>query len=274
MNLLMTKEFNGVALDCYKAENQEDGFWATREQIGRLLGYEQPDASIRNIHSRNTDRLNKFSTRIKLIQVEGSRTVTREVTVYNFKGLLEICRYSNQPKANDVMDFLWNVADEIRKHGFYATPQAAEQIIADPDSFIKVLTALKFERAKATRLEQKNVQLEAKIEEDKPKVMVAEALDVSSSAIDIGTFAKILKQNGVDIGQKRLFQWFRGHGWLMNTSSGWNLPTQKAMNKGFFVIKESVIPIGNRDVAVQTAKITGSGQNYFLTGFLSGDFES
>ena len=268
MNLLMTKEFNGVALDCYKAENQEDGFWATREQIGRLLGYEQPDASIRNIHSRNTDRLNKFSTRIKLIQVEGNRTVTREVTVYNFKGLLEICRFSNQPKANDVMDFLWNIADEIRKHGFYATPATAEKIIADPDAFIKILEALKTERSKVAALE-------AKAEENKSKVIFADAVEGSKDGMLVGTFAKFLKQKGFNVGQNRLFVWFRENGWLMSTwDSRRNTPTQKALDSGYFGIRENVVitRYGTK-IPKPTPLITGKGQQYFMNGFLSGKFE-
>ena len=121
MKLLMTKNFNGVQLDCYKAANVNDDFWATREQIGRLLEYAEPMKSIAKIHERNTERLNKFSTVVNLTIVEGNRTVTRDVIVYNFKGLLEICRYSNQPKANAVIDFLWDIADEIRRTGYYAT---------------------------------------------------------------------------------------------------------------------------------------------------------
>ena len=103
MDLLMTRSFNGVQLDCYRADNANDVFWVTRGQIGRLLEYGNPDTAIKNIHIRNADRLDKFSTQLKLSQVEGNRMVTREVIVYNFKGLLEICRYSNQPKANAVM---------------------------------------------------------------------------------------------------------------------------------------------------------------------------
>ena len=120
MDLLLTKEFNGVALDCYKADNADDGFWVTREQVGRLLEYSEPMKSIAKIHERKADRLDKFSTIVKLTTVEGNRTVTRDVIVYNFKGFLEICRYSNQPKANAVMDFAWSIMDEIRKHGSYA----------------------------------------------------------------------------------------------------------------------------------------------------------
>lgn len=119
MELLTTRNFNGVALDCYKAENEDDGFWATREQIGRLLEYKNPANAIKDIHNRNLDRLNKFSTQRILRQVEGERTVTREIIFYNFKGFLEICRFSNQPKANAVIDFAWNIMDEIRRTGSY-----------------------------------------------------------------------------------------------------------------------------------------------------------
>ena len=112
MELLISKNFNGTALDCYKAENAQDDFWATREQIGRLLGYKKPNDAIRFIHIRNQDRLDKFSTSFKLNGVEGTRTVTRDVIVYNFKGLLEICRYSNKVNANNVIDFTWDVMKE------------------------------------------------------------------------------------------------------------------------------------------------------------------
>ena len=74
LKLLTTRNFNGVEFNCYGADGSNDGdFWATREQIGQLLEYSDPDASIRNIHSRNRERLNKFSTRINLIQVEGTK---------------------------------------------------------------------------------------------------------------------------------------------------------------------------------------------------------
>ena len=121
MQLLATKTFNGVALDCYIEPEQTDkgSFWATSEQIGRLLEYVAPDVSIRKIHQRNKARLDKFSTSTKLVRIEGERTVTREVRLYNFKGLLEICRYSYKPNADAVMDWLWDVADEIRRTGMY-----------------------------------------------------------------------------------------------------------------------------------------------------------
>ena len=122
MKLLTTKHFNGYALDCYvEPEYESTGdFWATSEQIGQLLGYVDPDVAIRKIHMRNQERLDKFSTRTNLVRVEGERTVTRELRVYSFKGLLEICRYSQQETANKVIDVLWEIADEIRRTGSYS----------------------------------------------------------------------------------------------------------------------------------------------------------
>ena len=118
LQLVKTGDFEGIKFDCYQDSGRE--FWGTREQIGKMLGYASPDTAIKNIHLRNQGRLDKFATQLKLSRVEGDREVTREVTVYNFKGLLEICRYSNQPKADAVMDFLWEMADEVRKTGSYS----------------------------------------------------------------------------------------------------------------------------------------------------------
>ena len=122
LQLYTTKDYNGIEFDCYIEAGQQDkgDFWATREQIGRLLGYENPVKAISNLHERNSERLSRFSTILNLRKVEGGREVAREVTVYSFKGLLEICRYSNQPKANAVMDWLFDVADEIRCTGNYS----------------------------------------------------------------------------------------------------------------------------------------------------------
>ncbi len=272
LKLLTTREFNGVALDCYKADNEDDGFWATREQIGRLLGYSEPRIAIGKIHQRNQERLDKFSGVVNLVTPSGG---TQATTVYNFKGFLEICRFSNQPNANDVMDFAWHVMDEIHQKGIYMTPAKAEEIISNPDLIIRLAEEVKAERARAAELEMQKTALAAKIEADKSKVIFAEAVGESKDGMVIGTFAKLLKQNGIDVGQQRLFVWFREHGWLMNT---WdcrrNTPTQKALNKGFFIARENVIytDSGIRTPA-PTPLLTGKGRIYFLNGFKSGEFQ-
>lgn len=117
LTLIKSADFNGISMDCYAEREKENtgDFWATREQIGMLLEYEYPREVIGKIHERNKERLSKFSAVVKLTTPSG----VQATTVYNFKGLLEICRYSQQPKANAVMDWLWDVADEIRKTGSY-----------------------------------------------------------------------------------------------------------------------------------------------------------
>ena len=130
--LIKSADFNGHTLDCYVELEQTDkgAFWATREQIGTLLGYAEPRIAIANIHSRNKERLDKFSRVVKLStpkrgnQIDNPFGNIQEVTVYDFKGLLEICRYSNQPKANAIIDWLWEVAYEIRRTGSYSAKRS------------------------------------------------------------------------------------------------------------------------------------------------------
>ena len=114
LQLITTKQFNDIAFDCYQESNNTEDFWATRDQIGRLLGYSDPRIAIAKIHDRNKDRLDQFSGVTKLTTPLGG---SQNVTVYNFKGLLEICRFSRQPNADAVMDFVWDVMDELRKKG-------------------------------------------------------------------------------------------------------------------------------------------------------------
>lgn len=99
LQLITSRQFNGITLNCYQTDGQKDpqDFVATREQIGMLLGYSEPRIAIAKIHQRNQDRLDKFSGVVKLVTPDGG---TQPTTIYNFKGLLEICRFSNQPKAN------------------------------------------------------------------------------------------------------------------------------------------------------------------------------
>ena len=143
MKLLTTKHFNGYALDCYvEPEYESTGdFWTTREQIGTLLEYENPADAIGIIHHRNKERLDKFSSSFNLKGEAGMIVVT----IYSFKGLLEICRYSNQPKADAIMDWLWDVADEIRCTGSYSLHQVQDnQFSSDMLNMAKII----FEAAK------------------------------------------------------------------------------------------------------------------------------
>lgn len=120
--------------------------------------------------------------------------------------------------------------------------------------------------------EKQRLMLAAKVEEQKPKVLFADAIQASKTTILIGEYAKILKQNGIDIGQKRLFEWLRDNGYLIKRKgSDYNTPTQKSMELGLFEIKETPIHHTSGEISIsRTSKITGKGQAYFINKFLTG----
>ncbi|MBR6678690.1 MAG: phage antirepressor KilAC domain-containing protein, partial [Phascolarctobacterium sp.] len=155
------------------------------------------------------------------------------------------------------------VLPSIRKHGAYITQPKIEEILANPDIIIELATTLKKERAERQKVE-------AKLEEAKPKMLFADAVVASDTTILIGELAKIIKQNGYDIGQKRMFSWLRQNGYLINRKgTDWNSPTQRSMEMGLFKIHETVIYHNNGEVDVKrTTKVTGKGQTYFVNKFL------
>ena len=122
--------------------------------------------------------------------------------------------------------------------------------------------------------DQKVHKLEAQIEADRPKVLFADAVSASKSSCLIGELAKILKQNGIDVGQNKLFQWLRAHGYLISRrGESWNQPTQKSMQLGLFELKKTNInhPDGHTTVNT-TTKVTGKGQQYFINKFLNQEY--
>lgn len=176
-------------------------------------------------------------------------------------------RLAMKAKNEAAERFQAKIADEvipsIRKHGMYATEVTIERMLGDPDAMIKVLTALKEER------EQRKA-LESKVETDRPKVLFADAVSASDSTILVGDLAKLISQHGVDIGQRRLFQWMRDNGYLIRREgTDRNMPTQRAMELGLFSIKETAITCPDGQIRVtKTVRVTGKGQQYFINKFL------
>ena len=123
-------------------------------------------------------------------------------------------------------------------------------------------------------LSEKNKQVEhltATIEQQKPKVIFADAVSASKSSILIGDLAKLIRQNGVEVGQKRLFEWLRNNGWLMKSGNSKNMPTQRGMEMKLFEVKEgSYVDSNGVNVVTKTTKVTGKGQQYFVNIFLKG----
>ena len=130
--------------------------------------------------------------------------------------------------------------------------------------------ALKMADQKIEKLKESNAGLLEDVERMKPKEIFADAVSASTSSILIGDLAKLLRQNGVDTGQKRLFDWMREKGYLIKRKgSDWNMPTQKAMNMKLFEVKESTVNNPDGSVRInRTTKVTGRGQTYFVNKFL------
>jgi phage antirepressor YoqD-like protein len=157
------------------------------------------------------------------------------------------------------------VLPSIRQHGGYLTPAKIEEVLLNPDTIIDLAQRLK-------QANEEKAKLAAQIEADRPKVLFAEALETSGNSILIGELAKILKQNGINIGQNRLFECLRQEGYLMKTKDErWNDPTQKAMELGLFEIKKRTINSPDGSVrTVKTTKVTPKGQIYFVNKFKAG----
>ena len=188
----------------------------------------------------------------------------QEMTIINESGLYNVILRSDKPEAKPFRKWVTSeVLPTIRRHGMYATPDTVEKMLADPDTTIKLLETIKQERAA-------RLALEAQAEADKPKVLFADAVSASHTSILVGDLAKLLRQNGVDIGQNRLFSFLREKGYLCSQGERYNLPTQRSMDRGWFQVKETTINQPNGSVRItRTVKVTGKGQQYFINLFLA-----
>ncbi|HGC9120509.1 TPA: phage antirepressor [Streptococcus agalactiae] len=187
----------------------------------------------------------------------------REVWFLTENGLYEVLMQSRKPLAKEFKKKVKEILKSIRKHGMYAT----DELLDNPDFAIATLQKLKEER-EAKKL------LEAQIEADRPKVLFADAVSASKSSCLIGELAKILKQNGINIGQNKLFQWLRANGYLISRrGESWNQPTQKSMQLGLFELKKTAINHSDGHTTTNvTPKVTGKGQQYFINKFLNQEY--
>lgn len=187
------------------------------------------------------------------VRLEGNREVKRDIMDYQISVDMakQICMIQRSEKGKQYRQYF------IDLEKAWNTP---EQIFA---------RALKMADQKIEKLKETNAGLLEDVERMRPKEIFADAVKASTSSILIGDLAKLLRQNGVDTGQKRLFEQLRNEGYLMKTGSSRNMPKQKYVANGFFQIKETVI--SNPDGSVRmtkTTKVTGKGQQYFLNKYL------
>ena len=204
-------------------------------------------------------RVNNYFHEFGLSQHVGKDDFLPENMVYRlgFKASNEAAQKFQAVLADEVLP-------AIRRHGAYMTPEVIQKSLQDPDFMIQILQNLKQEQ-------ERNRALEADNERMRPKEIFADAVSVSKDGILVGALAKLIHQNGVEIGQKRLFQWLRDHGYLMKSGADKNMPTQKARDMDLFKVKERTI--NNPDGSVRltrTTLVTGKGQQYFVNKFLAG----
>ncbi len=250
---------NGLQVFSYEGNEvrtvqKDDGTWWVLKDVCAVLDISNNrDAALRLDEDEKDD--------VGITDAIGRQQNT---TVISESGLYNVILLSRKPEAKKFKRWVTHeVLPAIRRHGAYVTPAKLEELMNDPDSWIKVLTALKEERTAKEQL-----QLQAT--ENKPKVIFADAVSVSDGTILIGELAKILKGNGIEIGQNRLFEKLRQDGYLIKRKgTDYNAPTQKAMELGLFRVKETAITHSDGHVTIsKTTKVTGKGQQYFINLFL------
>lgn len=178
----------------------------------------------------------------------------QEATFVTEAGMYTVILRSDSPKAKPMQKWVTNeVLPSIRKHGAYMTNETLEKALTSPDFLIQLATNLKEEK-------QKRIEAESKIQQDAPKVLFADAVSTSQRSCLIAELAKILQQNGVNIGQNRLFSWMRDNDYLCQKGDYYNQPTQKSMKLGLFELKKTSITKPDGSVLVTTTtKVTGKG---------------
>lgn len=229
--------------------------WFFGKDVAAVLGYAKPENAI----ARHVDDEDKSTT-----PFQGTAYETR-ATIINESGLYSLILSSKLPNAKKFKRWVTNeVLPSIRKHGAYMTDQTLEQALTSPDFLIQLATQLKEEK-------EQRKQLEVKVEHDRPKVLFAESVSASKTSILVGELAKILKQNGVDTGQTRLFAWMRENGYLIKRrGNDYNMPTQRAMEMKLFEVKETSVTHSDGHISVnKTPKVTGKGQVYFVNKIMN-----
>ena len=252
MNNIST--FNNPAFGSVRAVRVNDEPYFVGKDVAEILGYSNP----RKAMIDHVDAEDKGVTKCDTL---GG---TQEMTIINESGLYSLILSSKLPKAKEFKRWVTaEVLPAIRKTGGYVndTVQFVESYFGQLEPNQKHALAMMFDESK---------RMSAQLKEQAPKVLFANAVETAHNSILIGDLAKIIRQNGVDIGQKRLFEWMRQNGYLIKDGQSKNMPTQKSMEMSLFEVKESTINNPDGSVRVtRTTKVTGKGQTYFVKKFLS-----
>ncbi len=252
--------FNSPEFGAIRTIEKDGEPWFVGKDVAAALGY----SNTKDALSRHIDVEDKYQG--KGVAFPDPHGILQYPTIINESGLYSLVLSSKLPTAKKFKRWVTSeVIPSIRKHGAYMTPDKLEEVLLKPDTLIQLAQNLKDEQ-------EKRRALEVKVEEQKPKVLFAESVEAAKTSILIGELAKLLKQNGINIGQNRLFEWLRNNGYLIKRQgSDYNMPTQRAMEMGLFEIKETTITHSDGHIHVsKTPKVTGKGQVYFVNLFVSG----
>ena len=222
--------------------------WLVGKDVAVALGYTNPRKALDD-HVDSEDKLQGDG-----VTIRDSMGREQHPTLINESGLYSLVLSSKLPGAKKFRRWVTSeVLPSIRKTGGYSLPK-------DYPSALRALADAEEEKA----------ALAAENEAMQPKALFADSVAASKNSILIGELAKLLKQNGVEMGQNRLFHWMRSHGYLIRRhGTDYNMPTQKAMEQGLFEIKETAISHSDGHTSVnKTPKVTGKGQQYFVNAFL------
>lgn len=255
MNELQT--FTSAAFGSVRIIDKGGQPWFVGKDVADILGYSNSSKAI----PQHVDEEDRQKQNLPTAQ---NGKLTAASWLINESGLYSLILSSKMPKAKEFKRWVTSeVLPAIRKTGGYI---AGSENMTDAEIMAKaVLVAQSTIRQRDQRIKE----LECDVAAAKPKVLFADAVSASDSTILIGDLAKILKQNGHPIGQKRLFNWMREQGYLIKRQGAdYNSPTQRAMEMGLFKIKETAISHSDGHVSVsKTTKVTGKGQQYFINKF-------
>lgn len=206
---------------------------------------------------------------VQLVDTIDNLGRTQHVTFITESGLYDVIIRSDSEQAKPFRKWVTSeVLPSIRKHGMYATEATVESMLKDPENAIIMLQAYQKERNDRMAAQQQVEKLEAQVIEDKPKVVYADAVQGSTTSCLIGELAKMIAQNGYQIGEKRLFQWLRDNHYLCSYGERFNQPYQQYIEQGLFTMKQNVFSVNGEMRTRNTTKVTGKGQIYFINKFI------
>lgn len=255
MNNLQIFNFNGLDVRTVLIDGEP---YFVGKDVAEVLGYR----NTRDALKKHVDNEDKKSEIVNSSQLSQNATGYQNIDLITESGVYSLIFGSKLPTAKKFKHWVTSeVLPAIREHGAYMTDEKAFDVVNNKSGLADLL------QQAADQLKQKDIQ----IAELKPKALFADSVATSNSTILVGELAKILRGNGIEIGQNRLFDWLRKNGYLISKKgSSYNLPTQKSMNLGLFKIKETTINHSNGSVSIsKTAKVTGKGQQYFINKFLN-----